>query len=158
MHHNQQQVHGSFSGLLLLRILKEPLYVREVTVEGFLCLLRAAPTAETMSSTSSRWYAVSLVLCRPFAILCSEFLADVSKKTMLWNLAKLRASSWLTWRSALLASRRSDLFPIRNLKRDVTSEQNPVSVMRNPSRWVVTWVFRDPKSSGDTPPPRLSAL
>lgn len=113
---HQQQVQGSFSGRLR-RILKEPLYVRDVTLDGFLCLFRAAPTAETMSSTSSRWNAVSLFLCRPFTLLLSEFLADVSKKTMPWNLAKLSASSWLTWRSALLASRRSHLLPIRNLNR-----------------------------------------
>lgn len=115
---SQQQVHSSFSALFLFRTLKEPLYAGKFAAEGFFCLLSLAPTATTMSSTLSCWYGTSPSPRPPLKHLFGGLLADVSKNIMPWALAKLTASSWLTWPSVLRGSRRSLLFPTRNLGGD----------------------------------------
>lgn len=112
---SQQQVHSSFSGLFLFRTLKEPLYAGKFAAVGFFCLFSLAPTATTMSSTLSCWYGTSPSPRPPLKHLFGGLLADVSKNIMPWALAKLTARSWLTWPSVLRGSRRSLLFPTRNL-------------------------------------------
>ena len=121
---SQQQIHISLSGLFLFGILKEPLCTRAFAAEGLFCLLSLAPTAATMSSTLSCWYDTSPSLRRPLTHLFGGFLADVSKNIMLWALAKLMACSWLTWPSTLRGSRRSLLFPTRNLGGVSAAESN----------------------------------
>lgn len=109
---SQQQVHMFFSGVLLFGILKDPFMVG---LAGLFCLLSLAATAKTMSSTLSCWYGTSLPLLWLLPLLFGEFLADVSKNIMPWDLARVIGNSWLTWLSAQLGSRRSLLLPTRNL-------------------------------------------